>query len=196
MKNNEIIDLVLKVLHNSGIILYPTDTVWGLGCDATNSDAVNKIVRLKGRANNQSFILLVDSIEQIRTSIEQMPEIAYSLIELNNKPLTIIYPGARSAAQYKEGLAPEVIAPNGSVAIRVVQHPFCRSLLQKFRKPIVSTSANFTGQPAPTTFTSIDPELLKQVDYCVDPTLEALATGKPSSIIKLELNGEVKIIRP
>jgi len=195
MKNNETIDLALKVLHSGGIILYPTDTIWGLGCDATNSQAVNKIIHLKGRANNQSFILLVNDVKQIEKYIEQLPDIAYSLIELSNTPLTIIYPGACSAAQHKNGLAPEVIAPDGSVAIRVVHHPFCHSLLLRLGKPIVSTSANFTGQPAPMTFSDIDPALHKQVDYCVDPTFEAPATGKPSSILKLELNGEVKIIR-
>jgi len=190
------IESALTALNTGGIILYPTDTIWGLGCDATNSHAVNKIIKLKGRSDNQSFILLVDSVAQIESYIEQLPDIAHSLIEVSETPLTIIYSGARSAAQHSDGLAPEVIAADGSVAIRVVQHPFCRSLLQRFRKPIVSTSANFTGQPAPITFSAIDPALREQVDCCVDPAFEAPATGKPSSIIKLGIDGEVKIIRP
>ena len=188
-------EAALSALHSGGIILYPTDTVWGLGCDATNGHAVHRIAQLKGRADSQNFILLVGSVAQIECYIEQMPQIAYSLIEVSDTPLTIIYPKARSAAQHPDGLAPQVIAPDGSVAIRVVQHPFCRSLLQTFRKPIVSTSANFTGQPAPATFSHIDPELLKQVDYCVASSFEAPATGKPSSIIKLGINGQVQIIR-
>jgi len=190
------IEETLEALRQGKTILYPTDTVWGLGCDATNSQAVNKIIELKGRAQNQSFILLLHAAEEVASYIEQVPEIAYSLIEVSDTPLTIIYPGARSTEKYRDGLAPEVIAPDGSVAIRVVRHPFCNALLQRFRKPIVSTSANFTGQPTPKIFADIDPELRKQVDYCVDPSLEVTATGKPSSIIKLEVNGEVKIIRP
>ncbi|MCL2728123.1 MAG: L-threonylcarbamoyladenylate synthase [Bacteroidales bacterium] len=196
MTLTESIDLTLKTLRSGGIILYPTDTVWGLGCDATNSDAVNKIIELKGRSHNQSFILLVDDVKQIEHYIEQLPDIAYSLIEVSDTPLTIIYPGARSITLQHDGLAPKVIAPDGTVAIRVVQHPFCCQLLQKLGKPIVSTSANFTGIPAPLTFSDIDPNLRKQVDHCVDPAFEAPATGKPSSIIKLELNGEVVVIRP
>lgn len=190
MNYTESVDFALNVLRGGGVILYPTDTIWGLGCDATCSDAVNKIIRLKGRSDNQSFIVLVHEVKLIEHYIEQVPEIAYSLIEVSDTPLTIIYPGAHSS-----GLAPQVIAPDGSVAIRVVQHPFCSSILQKFRKPIVSTSANFTGKPAPTSFSAIDPNLHKLVDHCVDPAFEAPATGKPSSIIKLQLNGQVEIIR-
>ena len=189
------IDHTLSALRHGGVILYPTDTVWGLGCDATNTIAVNKMIKLKGRTGNQSFILLVGSMEQIDPYIKQVPEMARSLVELAHTPLTIIYPDALSAAWHPNGLAPEVIAADGSVAIRVVHHPFCNALLQRLNRPIVSTSANFTGQPTPKTFAEIDPELRKQVDYCVDPSLEAPATGKPSSIIKLGINGEVTIIR-
>ena len=185
----------LAILNRGGIILYPTDTVWGLGCDATFSAAVHKIIGLKGRSERQSFILLADSVAQIERYVTQVPEIAYSLIEVSDTPLTIIYPDARSAAQHPDGLAPEVLAPDGSVAIRVVRHPFCSMLLQQFRKPIVSTSANFTGRLAPEHFDSIDPKLRQQVDYCVDPACESPATGKPSSILKLGCNGEVQIIR-
>ena len=193
---NNSIELALAVLRNGGVLLYPTDTVWGLGCDATNSDAVNRIVELKGRSEQQSFILLANSMDQVEQYVDQVPEIAYSLIAVSDTPLTIIYPSARSAVQHKEGLAPKVIAADGTVAIRVVRHPFCNALLQKFRKPIVSTSANFTGHPAPMNFAAIDPELCKQVDYCVDPLFEPPSTGKPSSIVKLALNGEIQIIRP
>jgi len=181
--------------------------------------------------------VLVLGVEQIERYIEQMPEIAYSLIEVSDTPLTIIYPGARSTAQHPDGFAPkiiaqdgfapqvaaqdgsvaseavtsktiaartvlqvgfapQVIAQDGSVAIRVVRHPFCIAMLQRFRKPIVSTSANFTGSPSPTSFAAIDPKLIRMIDYCVDPAFEDPATGKPSSIIKVEVNGEVKIIRP
>ena len=192
---NQEMEAALAVLRQGGVILYPTDTVWGLGCDATRSEAVNKIVRLKGRSQNQSFIVLVHTVELLEQIIEQVPPIAYSLIEMSDTPLTIIYPGARSNELDAAGLAPQVMASDGSVAIRVVNHPFCSRLLQKFNKPVVSTSANFTGQPAPKDVTAIDPQLRNQVDYCVDPAFEAPATGKPSSIIKLELNGEIKIIR-
>ena len=190
------IETAFAVLNKGGIILYPTDTVWGLGCDATHSAAVHKIIQWKGRSERQSFILLVDSVEQIERYVAQVPEIAHSLIEVSDTPLTIIYPDARSTDQYADGLAPQVIAPDGSVAIRVVRHPFCSMLLQQFCKPIVSTSANFTGRPAPETFDSIDPKLRQQVDYCVDPACEPPATGKPSSILKLGRNGEVNMIRP
>ena len=208
------------ILRSGGVLLYPTDTVWGLGCDAANSRAVNKIIQLKGRSQSQSFIVLVHSVEQIERYITQVPEIAYALIEASNAPLTIVYPGAHTSTQQEEGfasktvvqetvasksvasktvvpdgLAPEVIAPDGTVAIRVVRHLFCSALLQKFGGAIVSTSANFTGCPAPATYSTIDPELIGLVDYCVDPLFEASATGKPSSIIKLEVNGEVKILR-
>ena len=193
---NHIIEQALSTIHHKGTLLYPTDTVWGLGCDATCGEAVDKIIQLKGRSDNQSFILLVHSAELISHYVKQVPEIAYSLIEMSETPLTIIYPDARSASFFTNGLAQQVIAKDNSVAIRVVRHPFCIALLQKFCKPIVSTSANFTGQPAPASFTSIDPKLIQQVDYCVDPAYESPSTGKPSSIVKLALNGEVQIIRP
>ena len=147
MNYTESVDFALNVLRGGGVILYPTDTIWGLGCDATCSDAVNKIIRLKGRSDNQSFIVLVHEVKLIEHYIEQVPEIAYSLIEVSDTPLTIIYPGA-----HPSGLAPQVIAPDGSVAIRVVQHPFCSSILQKFRKPIVSTSANLPANRLPPAF--------------------------------------------
>jgi L-threonylcarbamoyladenylate synthase len=115
---------------------------------------------------------------------------------MSDTPLTIIYPSARASSLLKTGLAQQVIATDGSVAIRVVQHPFCNALLKKFRKPIVSTSANYSGQPTPATFASIDPKLRKQADYCIDPVFAAPSTGKPSSIIKLGLYGDIKIIRP
>src|SRR5690606_20511327 len=139
------INQALETLRNGGLILYPTDTIWGIGCDATNPEAVERVFRLKGRDPAKSLIVLLDSDHQLQSYVTEVPDVAYQLIEYTERPLTIVYSGAKN-------LPPNLLAPDGSIGIRIVKHPFCSPLLQRFRKPIVSTSANISGHPAPTNF--------------------------------------------
>lgn len=184
----EIIEEALAVLKAGGVILYPTDTVWGLGCDATNEEAVKKVFAIKRREASKSLVLLAADLDMVARHIRQIPSIAIDLVEVNDAPMTIIYPGA-------QGLAPSVVAEDGSVGIRIPMHEFCRELIRRFRRPLVSTSANISGAPAPAAFRDIAPEILSAVDYTVPRRWEAGATGKPSQIIKLEVDGQVQIIR-
>lgn len=186
MKNE--IEKALEVIRNGGVILYPTDTVWGLGCDATNEEAVEKIKKIKGRSDNQSFIILVDNDHRIAGYVQDVPELAYDLIEYTENPLTIIFSGAKN-------LAKNVINKDGSVGIRVVKHPFCETLIQRFRKAITSTSANISGQPTPATFQEISPEIIESVDYVVNVEQEITIPKKSSTIMKLSPNGEFHFIR-
>jgi L-threonylcarbamoyladenylate synthase len=181
------INNALEALNAGGTILYPTDTIWGIGCDATNPEAVEKIFKLKNRSESKSLIVLLGSINDIDRYVKEVPVLAYDLIEYSEKPLTIIYDGAK-------GLAPNAINEDGSIGIRVVKHPFCEQLLRKFRKPIISTSANLSGEPSPKSFSDIDEEIVKGVDYVVNHE-QVKRSGQPSSIIKLGLGGQVKIIR-
>ena len=178
---------VVGVLMNGGVILYPTDTVWGLGCDATNSQAVQKIGEIKGNRTGP-FIVLIDQEGRLHRFVKQVPEVAWEILELSTTPTTLILPGA-------EGLAPEVIAEDGSVGIRMVDEDFVKAVIRKLGKPIVSTSANFSGMPTPSTFSEIDRELIKQVDYTVEYRRDDERKAKASSIIKLGIHGEVKVIR-
>ena len=182
------IDEAAKILKEGGIILYPTDTVWGIGCDATNPKAVEKIFTLKKRTDSKSLIVLVDGLDMLYRYIKEVPEIADQLIEATDTPLTIIYPGAI-------GLAANVAAEDGSVGIRIPNHEFCKKLIYKLRRPIVSTSANISGEASPQHFGEIPKEVRDGVDWCADSDLDAGSTGKPSSIIQLGLGGEIKIIR-
>ena len=182
------IDEAVEILRQGGIILYPTDTVWGLGCDATNSEAVEKIYALKKRSDSKSLITLVSDADMIGKYVKVIPEIAVNLIEVNDKPMTIIYPGAM-------GLAGNVIAEDGSVGIRIPQHDFCRQLIRRFRKPIVSTSANISGKSAPSFYEDIPIEIIEAADWVADPVLQEGSTGEPSQIIKVGLGGEIQIIR-
>lgn len=182
------IDEAVEILRQGGIILYPTDTVWGLGCDATNSEAVEKIYALKKRSDSKSLITLVSDADMIGKYVKVIPEIAVNLIEVNDKPMTIIYPGAM-------GLAGNVIAEDGSVGIRIPQHDFCRQLIRRFRKPIVSTSANISGESAPSFYEDIPIEIIEAADWVADPVLQEGSTGEPSQIIKVGLGGEIQIIR-
>jgi len=184
----EIIAEALAVLKAGGVILYPTDTVWGLGCDATCEEAVKKVFAIKRREASKSLILLASDLDMVARYIRQIPSIAIDLVEVNEAPMTIIYPGA-------QGLAPSTVAEDGSVGIRIPLHGFCREMIRRFRRPLVSTSANIAGESAPSCFREIRPEILSAVDYTVPRHLEAGATGKPSQIIKLELDGQVRIIR-
>ncbi|MDR2425342.1 MAG: threonylcarbamoyl-AMP synthase [Prevotellaceae bacterium] len=184
----DIIKQAVEVLRKGGIILYPTDTVWGLGCDACNTSAVQKLFELKRRREEQSMIVLVSDENMLAQYVVEVPEIAWSLIEVANKPLTIIYSGAT-------GLAPGVAASDGSAGIRIPKHEFCIKLLKTLRYPLISTSANISGAPAPRSLDEISDEIINCVDFTVPRSCEGRMTGKPSSIIKLGINGEVKIIR-
>lgn len=179
----------LDVLHAGGIILYPTDTIWGIGCDATNEKAVERIYQIKKREDSKSMLILMENINFLSRHVEEVPEIAYDLIELSDKPLTIIYPGAKN-------LAKNLIASDGTVGIRLTSEDFTRQLIQRFKKPIVSTSANISGTPAPAIFDEIGPEIIAAVDYVVEYRQDDLTPATPSSIIKLGVGGEIEIVRP
>lgn len=182
------IEKALAVLKNGGIILYPTDTVWGLGCDATNPEAVEKINILKKRTADKSFIILVDTDSKIQSYAEDVPDVAYDLIEYAENPLTIILSGAKN-------LPKNVINADGSIGIRVVNHDFVSALLQRFRKPITSTSANISGQPSPQFFDEIQEEIKEGVDYVVDWEQELRQPKKASTIMKLSPSGQFSFIR-
>jgi len=178
----------LQILKDGGIILYPTDTIWGIGCDATNAEAVEKIIRLKGRSDDKSMIILLDTESKLPGYVKEVPEIAYNLIEYAEKPLTIVFSGAKN-------LAPNVIAADGSIGIRIVKHPFCELLLQRFRKPIVSTSANVSGEPSPRDFGDISSTIIQGVDLVIDFEQDKVPGNKPSTIMKLESGGKFSFIR-
>ena len=178
----------LDILYAGGIILYPTDTIWGIGCDASNEKAVQKIYEIKKRADSKSMLILIDDATRIPSYVEEMPELAWDLIELSEKPLTIIYSGAKN-------LAKNLIAEDDSVGIRVSRDEFTQELIRRFKKPIVSTSANISGQPAPAFFDEISEEIKSSVDYVVNHRQDDFTKSTPSGIIKLGVNGEVKVIR-
>lgn len=188
----------LEVLRSGGIILYPTDTVWGIGCDATDENAVRKVFQIKKRSDSKSLVLLAADMDMVAEYVNELPFMAAQLVEVNDKPMTIIYPGAIvQDAATKQGLAPSCVAEDGSVGIRVpMANEFVRSLLERFGKPIVSTSANISGEATPRSFGEISEDILQAVDFVVDRKLEADSTGRSSQIISLGLGGEVKIIRP
>ncbi|MEE1945516.1 L-threonylcarbamoyladenylate synthase [Pedobacter sp. KR3-3] len=184
----EEINKALAVLKEGGVILYPTDTIWGLGCDATNEAAVAKIYDIKGRAAEKSLIVLLDTDNKLQSYVNEIPDVAYQLIEYAENPLTIIFSGAKN-------LAKNVINTDGSVGIRVVRNEFCEQLLQRFRKPIVSTSANISGQPSPQFFDQISEEIKDAVDLIVDLDQDDHTVKKPSTIIKLGPSGQFEFIR-
>jgi len=185
--NNDITK-ALEVLRNGGLILYPTDTIWGIGCDASNSEAVKKIYALKQRSDSKSMLVLVDYVSRIERLVGEVPEVAWDLVELSTTPLTVIYPDAKN-------LAPELIAEDGSIGIRVANDEFCQKLITRFGKPIVSTSANISGKPSPSFFDEIEDEVKQGVDYVVVHRQNDTVHRRPSSIIKLGRGGEIKIIR-
>ncbi|WP_430811549.1 MULTISPECIES: L-threonylcarbamoyladenylate synthase [unclassified Carboxylicivirga] len=178
----------LEVLRNGGIILYPTDTIWGIGCDATNADAVKRIYELKQRADSKSMLVLMDNTAKLAGYINDIPEVAYDMAELSTKPLTIIYDDAKN-------LAPNLLAEDGSVGIRISNEEFSKQLCARFKKPIVSTSANISGTPSPKNFDAISDEVKKGVDYIVKYRQEETDNPAPSSIIKLTKDGQVSVIR-
>lgn len=178
----------LEVLRAGGLILYPTDTIWGIGCDATNPAAVERVYQLKGRDQSKSLIVLLDNENNLPGYIQEVPEIAYQLIEYTERPLTIVYSGAKN-------LAPNLIAEDGSIGIRIVNHAFCSPLLRRLRKPLVSTSANLSGQPSPKNFSEIAPEIIDGVDYVVSYDQDNSGTGTASIVMKLEPGGKFSFIR-
>ena len=183
----EEIQRCIEVLEKGGLILYPTDTVWGLGCDATNSEAVQKVYALKQREDSKALICLVANDFMLEKHVEQVPELAYDIMDLATKPTTIIY-------DKPKGVAKNLIASDNSLAIRVASDKFCRYLINKFKKPLVSTSANKSGSLTPLTFHEIGADILKGVDYVVS-LHQNDKNGQPSSIIKLGNDGAVKVIR-
>ena len=178
----------IETMRHGGVILYPTDTVWGIGCDATNPDAVSRIYEIKRRAESKAMIVLVDSMQRLERYVNEVPDIAWQLTEVADRPLTIIYDGARA-------LASNLIADDGSIAIRITDEPFSNALCAAMRLPIVSTSANISGHPTPPCFAEIDEEIRQAVDFIVRYRQDDNAHPSPSSIIKLGLHGEVKVIR-
>lgn len=184
---NREINKALQTLKEGGLILYPTDTVWGIGCDASNIEAVKKIFKLKQREDSKALICLVANDRMLKKYVKQVPEAAYSIIDVTDKPTTIIYDNAQN-------LASNLIAKDGSIAIRIPDDDFCFAISRKLNGAVVSTSANVSGYPTPKSFKEISQAIIKGVDYVVNLHHEKKC-DKPSSIIKLTNNGVVKIIR-
>jgi len=178
----------VSILQQGGVILYPTDTIWGLGCDATNEKAVQRIFEIKKRMDTKAMLVLLDSATKIQTYISEMPEIAWDLIELSEKPITIIYPQAKN-------LASNLVGEDKSIGIRITSELFSKSLCERFRKPIVSTSANLSGEKSPLNFSDISDEIISKVDYVVKYKQEEICNNTPSSIVKIDPGNVIKIIR-
>lgn len=184
----EDIQKACEVLKAGGLILYPTDTIWGIGCDATNDAAVGKVYELKKRADHKAMLVLIDNPVKLETYVSEVPEITWDLIDVSDKPLTIIFSGAKN-------LSPELLGEDGSVGIRVTREEFSRRLCERFRKPLVSTSANITGEAFPSHFHEISEDIRKGVDYIVRYRQDDRTETQPSSIIKVGAGGVVKVIR-
>lgn len=176
------------ILKAGGVILYPTDTVWGIGCDATNEEAVKRVYEIKQRSDSKSMLVLIENPAKLQQYVSDVPDIAWDMIELTEKPLTIIYDGAKN-------LAPNLIADDGSIGIRVTDELFSKELCKQFRKPIVSTSANISGRPSPVKFSQIDNEIKQLVDYVVTFRQKENTNAQPSGIVKLNKNGTIEVIR-
>ena len=202
---NDQIQKCLEVLRSGGVILYPTDTVWGIGCDATDPEAVAKVFAIKRRSDSKSLVLLASDMDMICRYVKEVPEMAVQLVEVNDKPMTIIYPGALVGARPSEdgampkadrrSLAFNVVAEDGTVGMRIPMMEFCRQLVHKLGRPLVSTSANISGEPTPGCFAEISQAIRDAADHVVDPVLESGATGQSSSIIKVGLDYSIEIIR-
>jgi L-threonylcarbamoyladenylate synthase len=188
MRQEEDIKKAVEVLKAGGVILYPTDTVWGIGCDATNAEAVRRVYDIKQRDDSKALICLVDSDARLQRYVRQVPDVAWQLIDCVVKPTTLVLDGAVN-------LAPNLIAPDGSIGIRITQEPFSHQLCYRFQKAIVSTSANISGEPAAQNYCDIDPRIIEAVDYVCWSRRQEHKPHTPSSIIKLKENGEVTVIR-
>ena len=185
---NEEVRRTAGYLKKGLVILYPTDTIWGIGCDASNPEAVSRVYRIKRRTDRKSMLVLIDHFSRLSFHIDVIPDRVRNLIDQAEKPVTIIYPGAKN-------LAENLIAEDGSIGIRITSDSFCQRLVQRIGKPIVSTSANFSGKKAPSSFAEIDPEMLKEVDYVVNWRRGETEESAPSSILKVDLEGNVTVIR-
>lgn len=199
MKPEEILAKALETLRSGGTILYPTDTVWGLGCDATCPEAVARIFEIKQRSDSKSLVLLASDLDMVAKYVKEIPSIAVDLVEVNDAPMTIIYPGAIAGEEGAPGdrwhLARNTVAADGSVGIRIPLMEWCRQLVFKLGRPIVSTSANISGEPTPQRFSDIPQEIKDAVDFVVPPSVDTDSTGKASQILKVGLRGEIEIIR-
>ena len=182
------IQKALLVLQAGGTILYPTDTIWGIGCDATRPEAVKKVYRIKQREDSKSMLVLLDTPNRLTSYVSEIPDVAWELMDVADKPLTIIYSGAKN-------LAENLVAADNSIGIRIAADSFCQKLIGRLRKPLVSTSANISGNPTPKFFDEIDEKIKNAVDYIVDWQQEDRTPASPSGIIKLGPGGEVEIIR-
>ena len=176
-------------LKSGGVILYPSDTIWGLGCDARMDASIEKIFAIKNRPENKGLILLISKIEQLNEYVEQVPEIAWDLVDFAEDPLTVIYPKGKN-------VSPHLLGPEGSIAIRLVKDEFCKGLVYRYQRGIVSTSANLSGEPSPQSFGDITNQIKEQVDYILEnPMLKSNPMAKPSKIVQLGLGGEYTLIR-
>lgn len=178
---------IIEILKSGGTILYPTDTIWGIGCDATNIEAVNKIFDIKKREKNKSMIILVESEKRLQDLVD-VPEMAWEIMDLSEKPVTIVYENPR-------GLPKELLAEDGSIGIRLVKTDFCKKLITKLNKPLVSTSANFSGDKSPMKFSDISPEIINLVDYAVEEDREKVSKYSGSSVIKVWNDNRIKVLR-
>ena len=188
MNQQEDIKNAIEVMKQGGVIIYPTDTVWGIGCDATNAEAVAKVYKIKKRDDSKALICLVDSDARLQRYVRNVPNVAWDILDIATKPTTIILDGAIN-------LAPNLIAEDGSIALRITKEPFSHELCYRFQKPLVSTSANISGEPAAANYNDISQELLDTVDYVCFSRRQEHKPHTPSSIIKLKEDGEVTIIR-
>lgn len=201
----EQIQKALEVLRRGGVILYPTDTVWGIGCDATDPEAVARVYEIKKRSDSKSLVLLAGDMDMVCRYVKEIPPMAEQLVEVNDKPMTIIYPGAIAGERPsgagapvradRNSLAYNVVAEDGTVGIRIPMMEFCQGLVSRLGRPIVSTSANISGEATPKRYSEISEEVKSAVDMIVDPSFEAGSTGKASSIIKVGLDYSIEIIR-
>ncbi|GGC94297.1 translation factor Sua5 [Flavobacterium lutivivi] len=187
MEINQEVYKAFEIIQNGGIILYPTDTVWGIGCDATNAEAVKKIYALKQREESKSMIVLMNGEKMMYNVFKEIPEVAWQILDLSEKPTTLILDNPKN-------IAPNIIADDNTLGVRLVKEPFCYKLMERMKKPLVSTSANISGMPTPKSFKEISPEILNGVDYVVNLHHEKIC-DKPSTIIKLTNDNQVKIIR-
>jgi L-threonylcarbamoyladenylate synthase len=178
---------IINILKSGGTILYPTDTIWGIGCDATNIEAVNKIFEIKKREKNKSMIILVETEKRLQDLVD-VPEMAWEIIDLSEKPVTIVYENPR-------GLPKELLAEDGSIGIRLVKNDFCKKLITKLNKPLVSTSANFSGDKSPLKFSDISHEIISLVDYAVEEDREKISQYSGSSVIKIWSDNRIKVLR-
>lgn len=178
---------IIQILKSGGTILYPTDTIWGIGCDATNIDAINKIFDIKKRDKNKSMIILVETEKRLQDLVD-VPEMAWEIMDISEKPVTLVY-------QNPKGLPKEILADDGSIGIRLVKNDFCKKLITKLNKPLVSTSANFSGDKSPLKFADISPDIIDLVDYAVEENREVVSKYSGSSVIKIWSDNRIKVLR-